>query len=255
MLLNRVIPCLLLSGHGLVKTTRFSNPKYIGDPVNAIKIFNEKEVDELLVLDIDASKNKSEPNYSLIEEFAGECFMPLCYGGGIKNISQASQLFRLGVEKISIQSSAIEDISIITKIAEKFGSQSIVVSIDIKKTLFKSYKLYNASMEKTINKRMWTDYLKEVQNAGAGEVLINSVDRDGTMKGMDLDLIRSASQILDIPLISMGGIGSMDDIKSAIDAGANAVAAGSYFVFHGPHRAVLITYPQYNDIEKLLSVP
>ena len=253
MLKQRVIPTLLLQNGGLVKTVKFANPKYVGDPINAIKIFNEKEVDELIVLDIDASKNNQEPNFELVEEFASECFMPLCYGGGIKSVEQAARLFSLGVEKVSLQTSVLDDTSLISQIAEKFGSQSVVVSVDIKKNILGSYYLYSSVTNKTIKAVGWKDFLKSVAQAGAGEILISAVDRDGLMNGMDTELISEAAAELDIPMIAIGGVGSLSDIKEAVDAGACAVAAGSFFVFHGPHRAVLITYPKYNDIEKLLS--
>lgn len=254
MLKQRVIPTLLLQNGGLVKSVKYANPKYVGDPINAIKIFNEKEVDELIVLDIDASRNQQEPNFELIEQFAGECFMPLCYGGGISSVEQAAQLFSLGVEKISLQTSVLEDVALVTKIAEKFGSQSVVASIDIKKNILGAHHLYSSAKNKIIKSVHWKEHLKRVVQAGAGEVLISSVDRDGLMKGMDTDLITQATVDIDVPMIAIGGVGSLEDIKAGVDAGACAIAAGSFFVFHGPHRAVLITYPKYNVIEDLLKV-
>lgn len=252
MLKNRVIPCLLLQNSGLVKTTRFSKPKYVGDPINAIRIFNDKEVDELMVLDIGASKEKRGPNFSLIEQFAGECFMPLCYGGGISTLEQAKQIFAIGVEKVCLQTSLFENSSLIKQITDSYGSQSVVVSVDIKKNWAGKPKLYSASSGKTLSKP-WLQFIEEAVKAGAGEVLLNSVDRDGTMEGLDLGLIKEATADLAVPLIAVGGVGSMSDIKAAVDAGASAVSAGAFFVFHGPHRAVLITYPHYQELEKLLS--
>lgn len=252
MLKHRVIPALLLRDGGLVKTRQFKDAKYVGDPINAIRIFNEKEVDELMVLDIVASRRGQDPDYAMIELFAGECFMPLCYGGGVRTVEQAARIFDLGVEKISLQSAAIHDISLISRIAERFGSQSIVVSIDIKRNWMKRPGLYESSTGK-IRKLAWLDFARQAVAAGAGEVLINSVDRDGEMQGMDLDLIREASTALTVPLIALGGVGGLQDIKAAVDAGASAVAAGAFFVFHGPHRAVLITYPLYQELEILLS--
>lgn len=252
MLKHRVIPALLLRDGGLVKTRQFKDAKYVGDPINAIRIFNEKEVDELMVLDIVASKHGQEPDYAMIELFAGECFMPLCYGGGVRTVEQAARIFDLGVEKISLQSAAINDISLISRIAERFGSQSVVVSVDIKRNWLKRPGLYESSTGK-IHKLAWLDFARQAVAAGAGEVLINAVDRDGEMQGMDLDLIREASTALTVPLIALGGVGSLQDIKAAVDAGASAVAAGAFFVFHGPHRAVLITYPLYQELEILLS--
>lgn len=250
MLKHRVIPSLLLAEGGLVKTRRFAEPKYVGDPINAIRIFNEKEVDELIVLDILASKQNREPNYALIEEFAGECFMPLCYGGGIKNFQQAKKIFSLGVEKICLQTSILADKKLITEIAQNFGNQSIVVSVDVKKNWFGTKKLFASACGKTLNTPLQS-FLRDVVKAGAGEILLNSVDRDGMMSGMDLDLIESVTGDLPIPIIASGGAGSLQDMKNAIKAGASAVAAGAFFVFHGPHRAVLITYPSYNDLEAL----
>lgn len=252
MLKHRVIPSLLLKNSGLVKTTKFSAPKYIGDPINAIRIFNTKEVDELMVLDIDASKLNREPNYALIEQFAGECFMPLCYGGGIRTVDQASRIFKLGVEKVCLQTAVLDNTNLIQELADRFGSQSIVVSVDVKKDwlqrpkLYKSYNGQNAAIN-------WLTFVKQAVDAGAGEVLLNAVDRDGTLQGPDLALIQQASKEISAPLIALGGIGCLKDIKDAVDAGASAVAAGAFFVFHGPHRAVLITYPEYQELIKLFN--
>ena len=251
MLKHRVIPCLLLRNHGLVKTSKFRYPKYIGDPINAIRIFNEKEVDELLVLDIDAGKTNREPDYGLIEQFASECFIPLTYGGGIKTVDQARRLFSIGVEKVSLQTSALINLQLVSDIASRYGNQSVVVSIDIKKNFLGQYKLFSFAAGKTLNQN-WLEFLKNAIDAGAGEILINAVDKDGTMSGMDLNLIERAAASSPVPLIAVGGVGSLTDIKAAVDAGANAVAAGAFFVYHGPHRAVLITYPKYGDLVSLL---
>jgi cyclase len=253
VLKNRVIPALLLRNGGLVKTTQFKDPKYLGDPINAIRIFNDKEVDELLVLDIMASKEHCEPNYSLIEQFAGECFMPLAYGGGIRTVDQARLLFGLGVEKICVQSAAIENLSFISELVDRFGSQSIMVSMDIKKGWLGKPKLYQASTAKLLDDP-WLDYLSAFVNAGAGEVLFNSVDKDGTLNGPDLQLIKQAAEHVGVSLIAVGGVSSLLDIKACVDAGASAVAAGAFFVYHGPHRAVLITYPKCQELEQLFKV-
>jgi cyclase len=250
MLKQRIIPCLLLDGVDLVKTQKFKTPKYVGDPINTIRIFNEKEVDELLVLDINASKMKCEPNYELIKEIAGECFMPLCYGGGIKSVQQAKRLFSIGVEKIVIQSAALNNLEIIKEITCLYGSQSLVVSIDVKKNIFGQYKLYDAANSRIIS-QSWLDFLVGAVTAGAGEILVNCVDRDGVLKGMDLEIIKEAACSCSVPLIALGGAGSLLDIKAAIDSGASAVAAGAFFIYHGPHRAVLITYPNYSELVKL----
>ena len=250
MLKTRVIPSLLIKNEGLVKTVKFSNPKYVGDPINAIKIFNDKEVDELIILDISSSKENREPNFKLINQISSECFMPLSYGGGIKNFDQAKKLFEIGIEKISLQTAAFNNFNIIEDIASKFGNQSVVISIDIKKNWLGKYELYCASNGKRI-KKDWKQYLQDVVSAGAGEILLNSVDNDGTMNGMDLDLINIATSLVSVPIIVAGGVGSLKDIKLAELNGASAVAVGSYFVFHGPHKAVLITYPEYKDLEQL----
>jgi len=250
MLQHRVIPVLLLKNNGLVKTTHFKEPKYVGDPINAIKIFNEKEVDELMLLDIMASKEKREPNFTLIEQIAGECFMPLAYGGGISTFEQAQKLFSIGIEKVCLQSSAIENSELITKLAEHYGSQSIVVSLDVKKNWLGKYELYHASKAKTLSLN-WKDYLSQVIVAGAGELVLNAVDKDGTLSGPDLELIKTASSISNVPLVAIGGIASLADIQAVIRAGASAAAAGAFFVYHGPHRAVLITYPKQDELKKL----
>jgi len=250
--MNRVIPVLLLRGNGLVKTIKFKNPKYIGDPINAIRIFNDKEVDELMVLDITASKDRREPNYELIEQFAGECFMPLAYGGGVRTVAQAKRLFSSGVEKICLQSAVIENPRVIRDLADCFGSQSIMVSIDLKTTLMGKLQVYSSAQGKVIYGN-WQDHLKCIVELGAGEVLLNSVDKDGTLSGPDLNMIHQASQRTNIPIIAVGGISSLNDIKAAVEAGASAVAAGAFFVYHGPHRAVLITYPQYHELEQLFT--
>ncbi len=251
MLSNRVMPILLLSKGGLVKTSRFSNPSYIGDPINAIRIFNDKEVDELVLLDIDASKNNTEPNYDLIELIAGECFMPLSYGGGIKNIDQARKLFSLGVEKVSIQNSLLDDYKLLNEIASKFGSSSVIASIDLKKDWLGKLKLYSSAKGKKLD-MSWKEHFRNCIEAGAGEILLNSVDNDGTRKGTNLSMIKEASAITSIPLIAAGGVGSLDDIKLSVEAGANAIGVGAFFVYHGPHRAVLITYPDYDVLQNLL---
>lgn len=250
MLRNRVIPCLLIRNGGLVKTRRFGSPKYVGDPVNAIRIFNDKEVDELMVLDIDASRLGREPDYGLIARMAGECFMPLCYGGGIAALEQADRIFALGVEKVAVQTAALRDPAILAGIADKWGSQAVVASIDVKRNWLRRPQLYAAAAGRSGGD--WEAHLAAVVAAGAGEVLINAVDREGTMEGPDLELIERAARAVTVPVIATGGIGSLADIQAAVRAGADAVAAGAFFVFHGPHRAVLITYPDYDELTRLL---
>ncbi|MEZ9231520.1 AglZ/HisF2 family acetamidino modification protein [Vibrio amylolyticus] len=251
MLKQRVIPCLLLKGEGLVKTKQYKKARYVGDPINAVRIFNDKEVDELIILDIEASRLGNGPNFRLIEDVASECFMPLCYGGGIRTLEDAEKLFHIGIEKVCIQTSVISDLSLVTEISNKFGSQSVVVSVDVKSTLFGKNKLYNASSGKVLSGK-WEDRVQNIQAAGAGELVLSYVNNDGMCGGMNLSLIERASTILDIPVIAIGGVGSLEDIRKAAKRGASAIAAGAFFVFQAPHDAVLITYPKYKDLEELL---
>lgn len=250
MLSNRVIPCLLLKNGGLVKTRGFSSPKYVGDPLNAIKIFNEKEVDELLILDIVASQEKRTPDFELIEKVSGECFMPLCYGGGISSYEDARKIFSLGIEKICIQSAAIFNPDLIRIITNDFGNQSVVVSVDVKRNWFGTPKLFSSLTRQSLNTPL-LNHIQKCIDLGAGEILLNSVDKDGMMNGMDFELIKEISTKIGIPLTAVGGASSLLDLKKAIASGASAVAAGSMFVFHGPHQAVLITYPEYEELESL----
>jgi cyclase len=251
MLRNRVIPCLLLDGQRLVKTKKFKEQRYVGDPINAVKIFNEKEVDEIILLDINASKNGIKPNFKFIEEIASECFIPLCYGGGINSVEDARKLFELGVEKVSIQSNTFENLELIKDISERFGSQSVVASIDIKKDMFGRKFPYFTSHKKYQKAELY-EFINQRVKAGAGEVLINSIYNDGVMSGMDLKLIASVVKKCPVPIVFMGGVGSLNDIKSAVEHGAQAIAVGSFFVFHGPHKGVLISYPKPETLHKLI---
>jgi len=252
MLRIRVIPCLLLKNRGLVKTVKFKNPKYVGDPINAVRIFNDKEVDELIFLDITATIENRDPQFDLIKDIAGECFMPFAYGGGIRNIDHAKKIIKLGVEKIVINTCAL-NLNFVKTASKILGSQSVVVSIDAKKKLWGKYYVHTHSGTKNTNIEP-LEFAKKVEEAGAGELFINSIDMDGTMRGYDLHLIKSISQAVDIPVIACGGAGKLQDFRDAVKrGGASAVAAGSMFVFHGPHRAVLINYPSQVDIKKYLS--
>ena len=250
MLYPRIIPSLLIHNKGLVKTVNFANPKYVGDPINAVKIFNEKFVDELIITDIDATVNNNEPDYSLIEKIAMECRMPLCYGGGIKNADQAKRIFNLGVEKISISSSAINHPSIISELAESVGSQSVVVVLDVKKKyLSTNYNvLINNGKDKTgIN---LTSFVSSLQALGAGEIVLNSIDRDGSMQGYDYKAIDKVRANTTLPLTVLGGAGNLSHIEDLISKyGIIGAAAGSIFVFKGKYKAVLINYP--NEKEKM----
>jgi cyclase len=252
MLKRRTIPCLLLKDKGLVKTIKFKNPKYIGDPINAVKIFNDKEVDELIFLDITATIEKRNPQFDLIKDIARECFMPFAYGGGIRNIDDARKMLKLGAEKIVINTYALENPEFIKKASAIFGSQSVVVSIDVKKNWLGKPLIYSHSGTKNTNIDP-LEFVRKVEKKGAGELFINSIDKDGTMHGYDLNLIKNISETVDIPVIVCGGAGKLPDFRDAIEmGGASAVAAGSMFVFHGPHRAVLINYPSQEEIKKYL---
>ena len=250
MLHPRIIPNLLIHNKGLVKTVNFKNPKYVGDPLNAVKIFNEKSVDELIITDIDVGVNKLEPNYSLIEKLAIESRMPLCYGGGINNVEQAKKIFSLGVEKVAISSSAIKNPTFITELAESVGSQSVVVVLDVrKKYLSDNYEIYtyNGTRQTGLSPLKFIDNIKKM---GVGEIVINSIDRDGTMEGYDFKIIDQVRKITTLPLTVLGGAGSLDDIGELIKKYTIVGAgAGSIFVFKGKYKAVLINYP--NDKEKM----
>lgn len=257
MLRPRIIPCLLIHKGGLVKTQGFKSPKYVGDPINAVKIFNEKEADELVVLDIDASVNKVEPNYALIAKLAAECRMPLCYGGGITTAQQASRIIDLGVEKISLSAVAVTNPGLLTTIANAIGRQSVVAVLDVRKKtgLFaKGYEVFTHNA-KVVHKQDPLSLAKSLEDAGAGEIVLNSIDRDGEMKGYDLALALQMRNILRVPLTVLGGAGSLDDIGSLIrQCGIVGAAAGSLFVFKGPYRAVLINYPTAQQKDQLCTV-
>jgi len=253
MLYPRIIPNLLIHKKGLVKTVRFKDAKYVGDPINAVKIFNEKEVDELFVVDIDASVCGHEPDYKMIENLANECRMPLCYGGGIKTIEQALQIFSLGVEKIAISSLAVEDPAIIAELSERVGNQSVVVVLDVKnKTFGTKYELFihNGKKGTGINP---IEFAVKMQECGAGEIVLNSIDHDGVMKGFNVNLIQKISEVIRIPLTVLGGAGTIEDIGELIkENGIIGIAVGSFFVFKGKYKAVLINYP--TKIEKELLI-
>lgn len=251
MIATRVIPCLLLRNGGLVKTTKFKNEKYVGDPRNAVKIFNEKEVDELIILDILATPENKKPNFELITEIVSEAFMPVGYGGGIHSIEDARRLFTLGVEKVVICTHAVEDPDFITTASDEFGSQSVVVCIDVRKNFWGKYEVYiNGGRKSTGLDPVNFGIL--MAKKGAGELIINSIDRDGTQQGYDLGLIKQVASAVTIPVIASGGAASLEDFSSAVkDAGASAVTAGSMFVFHGKHRAVLISYPTQTDLRRI----
>lgn len=251
MRIKRIIPCLLLRDNGLVKTVRFKDSTYVGDPINTVKIFNEKEVDEIFFLDIDATKLKKEPPYELIKNIASECFMPFAYGGGIHSIEQIERIIKSGAEKIIINTQAHLGKGFLAEAVKAFGSSTIAVSMDVKKEFIKGNRVFVRGGTQSTGIAP-VEYAKRIEGEGAGELLVNSIDRDGVMEGYDIDLIKSISDSIRIPLIACGGAGKLSDFRSAFkDGGASAVAAGSFFVFHGKRRAVLITYPSYSEISDL----
>ena len=253
MLRPRITPCLLVHKGGLVKTVGFKAPKYVGDPLNAVKIFNGKEADELIVLDIDATVNNAELDYRMIANLAAECRMPLCYGGGIKTPAQAKRIISLGVEKVAISSAAVEHPELITQIADEIGRQSVVVVLDVKKRLFsKDYDVFTKNARHN-TKRSVFDLAADAEILGAGELIINSIDLDGEMKGYDLALAERIRQTVKIPITILGGAGSLSDIEALIRAcGVIGAAAGSLFVFKGVYKAVLINYPTLAQRDELI---
>lgn len=254
MLRPRIIPCLLVKNGGLVKTVNFGRPKYVGDPINAVKIFNEKEVDELIVVDIDASVQNREPDYVMIRNLATECRMPLCYGGGVKAVDQVERIISLGVEKVAMSSAAVSNPGIISKAAELVGSQSIVVVMDVKKNQRgPGYEVRTHNASKSTG-RSPIDLAKQVEALGAGEVVINSVDCDGVMKGYDVELVSEVREAIRLPMTVLGGAGSLKDIAELIHTfGIIGAAAGSLFVFKGIYRAVLINYPSRAEKDALVN--
>jgi cyclase len=251
MLRPRIIPSLLLHNKGLVKTLNFRSPKYVGDPINTVRIFNEKAVDELAIFDIDATVQNKEPDYLLIEKLANQSRMPLCYGGGVKTVDQAQKIFSLGIEKIALSSAVIQNPNIITQIANRVGSQSVIVVLDIKKKMLGGYEIYTHNGKKSTGINP-LKFVKEVEQLGAGEILINSIDQDGVMKGYDMNLIEKVAEMISIPMTVLGGAGSIADMEKVIDThGVIGVGAGSIFVFKGPYKAVLINYPSQTEKNKI----
>jgi imidazole glycerol-phosphate synthase subunit HisF len=252
MHINRLIPILLLNNESLVKTARFNNFSYIGDPCNTVRIFNELEVDELLFLDINSSREGRAPNLSILSDIANECFMPLGYGGGIKDSEEAKKIFDIGFEKVSINTNAFLKPHLITDIAKIFGSQSLVVSIDYKKNLFGKYSVYIKSGRKNI-KLHPLDWAKEVENRGAGEILLTSINKEGTWSGLDLELIDQVVDAVNIPVIAHGGVGSVDHINNALsNQSLSAVGLGSLVVFQKKDMGVLVNFPDRSKIIKKL---
>jgi cyclase len=252
MLRPRIIPCLLVQKKGLVKTINFKSPKYVGDPINAVRIFNEKEVDELIVLDIDATAENREPDYKMIEYLAAECRMPLCYGGGVKTAEQAQRIFCLGVEKVAISSAAIEDPGLVARMAEQVGSQSVIVVLDIRKNSKGDYEIFTHNGQRPTGKCP-IDFAQQLVKLGAGEIVINSIDQDGEMKGYDLVLAEKIREKINVPMTVLGGCGSLQHLGQLINKfGIIGAAAGSLFVFKGIYKAVLINYPNKTEKNSLI---
>ena len=253
MLKSRIIPVLLVRNKGLVKTTKFTNDKYVGDPLNAVRIFNEKEADELVVFDIDATVNNYEPDYAMIEHLAAECRMPLCYGGGIKRVDQALNILALGVEKIALSAVVFENPYLIKEISDQVGRQSVVVVLDVKKSLFGGFNLFTHNGNKKRKEELF-NFIDFLQEQGAGEIIINRIDLDGTMSGYDSDFISKLKEFVRVPLTICGGASSYADLKKAVSIYSPiGLAAGSLFVFKGKYRAVLITYPNAQEKADLYS--
>lgn len=247
MVRPRAIPVLLWQGAGLVKTIRFRRPRYLGDPVNIVRLFSDKEADELILLDIAASQESRGPRFEELARLAGECFMPLCYGGGVGSLEDMQRLFALGVEKVAINTAALMRPALITEAAREFGSQSVVVAIDIGRRWWGRYEVARD------RGRIWTglaprEWAMRAEQLGAGEILLTDVDRDGTMTGLDTGILGSIASSVKTPVIACGGVSSLADLGRGIAAGASAVAAGSLFVFHGPHQAVLVNYPTVAEL-------
>lgn len=245
-----MIPCLLLRRGGLVKTIGFEDPRYVGDPINAVRIFNEKEVDELVLLDIEASRTGAEPDYERVREIASEAFMPIAYGGGVRSAEQAQRLVSLGVEKVVVNSAAIESPELLRAMADRLGSSSVVLAVDVKKDWRGRFRVYHPGQRKLAGLEV-VPHAQAGVAAGAGEVFLNDVARDGTGKGYDLDLLRTVAHAIDVPLIACGGAGKPAHFVDAIKAGASAVAAGSMFVYMGKHRAVMINYPDARALREM----
>jgi imidazole glycerol-phosphate synthase subunit HisF len=250
---TRVIPILLLRNKGLVKTVKFGKPMYIGDPINSVRIFNEKEVDELVFLDISATVNNQEPNFEIIEDIAGEAFMPMAYGGGITSIATVRRVMSLGFEKVILSAISYDNPDVVREAVQIYGSQAVVACIDVKRKWLGGYQLFTHSA-KVRRKVSLHEHLTNLMSYGVGEIIVNSIDQDGTRSGYDLAVIKAVSAAVPVPVIACGGAGSMDHLVAAVkEGGASAVAAGSLFVYTGRHKAVLINYPDRAELQQHLS--
>ncbi|GFK94188.1 Imidazole glycerol phosphate synthase subunit HisF [Fundidesulfovibrio magnetotacticus] len=251
MLLARVIPVLLLSGRGLVKGERFSGHRYLGDPINTVKIFDAKEVDELIILDIDATREHRLPPLELVQQVADQCLMPFGVGGGIRSVEDARRILEAGAEKVCLNTHALENPDLVSAIARDFGCQSVCVSLDVKKNWFGKPEVRTRCGSKAVSKDP-VETARRMEQAGAGEIMVHCVDRDGTMQGYDIPLIQSVARAVEIPVIAAGGAGTVQDLRQAIaEGGASAAAAGAMFVFHGRRRAVLVSYPSKEELREI----
>lgn len=250
MLLPRIIPVLLIDGRRLLKTKRFADPRYVGDPINAVRIFNDKEVDELVILDIGAATT-GVPNFDIVREIVSEAFMPVAYGGGVRTLAHMEQLFSLGLEKVSLGAATASLPGLVGEAAARFGSQSVVACVDVKRNWLGHASVAVQRGQRSLDRKP-ADYARACQDAGAGEILLQSIDRDGTLKGYDLPLVESVAAAVTIPVVACGGAGKLDDLRAVTQLGASA-AAGSLFVFHGKLQAVLISYPSRAELRALFA--
>ena len=251
MLTTRIIPTLLLKNRGFYKGIKFKKHQYVGDPINTIRIFNDKEVDELVIFDVEASKDNKQIDFEYLKEIVSEAFMPVGYGGGVKSVEDAKKLFSIGIEKVILNTNAVLNPDLIRQLVDIFGSQSILFSLDYKKTLFSGYKVFIKSGTKK-TKFDLLEIAKQMQELGVGEIILNDIEKDGTFSGYNLDIIKRISSKLNIPIIASGGARNLNDFKLAKEAGTHACAGGGMFVYHMPHRAVVISYPKYENIRKIL---
>ena len=254
-MIPRVLPVLLLEDGGLVKTVRFREPRYVGDPINAVRIFNEKQTDELVLLDIRATAERRDPDFAAVEEIASEAFMPLAYGGGVRDVATATALIQVGIEKVVVNALTVEEPEEVRRMTDRLGASTIVAGIDADRSAEGRYVVAtrNATRASSLDVRV---HAEAVESMGVGEIFLNAIHRDGTMEGYDLELIRQVTSSVGVPVVACGGAGSVEDLATAVnEGGAAAAAAGSLFVFHGRHRAVLITYPSYEQRVALFARP
>ena len=253
MLSLRVIPVLLLRRSGLVKTVKFRNPKYVGDPINIVRIFNDKEVDELVLTEVVATKDGKRPDFELLEQIGSEAFMPVCYGGAVRSVDDAKRILRLGMEKVAINTAALERPRFVSELSGELGAQCVVASVDVRRTLFGKYEVFSHAGRR-VPERDPLRWIEELVRLGAGEILLNCVQRDGTMAGYDLEFLARIRGRFDVPIIACGGASTVDDMRAAVHAGGvGALGVGARFIYEGPYRAVLVSYLSKSDIARLAS--